>query len=105
MTYVTGGTRELAMHRAGKEFHDVVVGINLVGGESAYVKALEPVEVPEVDADPEFAVTCDDDEPETVFNLFLVEQETQKAATALSFDDLTDWIDLYQKPMNEIGGG
>lgn len=97
MTYVTSGTREQAMHRAGKEFHDVVVGINLVGGESAYVKVLEPEEVPEDDADPEFTVTCDDDAPETVFNLFLVEQETQKAATALSFDDLTDWIDLYQE--------
>jgi len=97
VTYVRGGTREQAKHRAGKEFHDVVVGINLVGGESAYVKVPEPEEVPEEEIDSAFTVTCDDDEPETVFNLFLVEPETQKAATALSLDDLTDWIDLYQE--------
>jgi hypothetical protein len=97
VTYVTDGTREQAKHRAGNEFHDVVMGINLVGGESAYVKVPEPEEVSEDEADPAFTVTSDADEPETVFNLFLVEPEAEKAATALSFDDLTEWIDLYRE--------
>lgn len=93
--YVSGGDREQAMHRAGREFHNVVMGINLIGGESVYAEIKNPEEISDEEANEAITMDCPEEEETGVFDLFFIEEETQKAPRGLSFEDLREWVELY----------
>lgn len=95
--YVSGGSKDQAIHRAGRVFHTIVRGINLSGDSVIAQIPDEPVEVPAEEADPEITVDCPDDEKESTANILLVNRVMDRAAPPVAEEDVTKWTELYEK--------
>lgn len=94
--YVSGGSRDQALHRAGREFHSIVWGLNL-GGDSLIAQIREePVEVPADEAVPGYTVDCPEDEKESTINILLVNHVVDRAAPAIAVEDVQKWMELYE---------
>ncbi|MFB6216525.1 MAG: hypothetical protein ABEJ72_06110 [Candidatus Aenigmatarchaeota archaeon] len=94
--YVSGGSRDQAIHRAAREFKPIVLGINMAG-EFAYVMVREPVEVQEEEADPEITISCPENEKETTRDILLTQREMRKPSSIPLFEEVEEWTQLYME--------
>lgn len=96
--FVSGGSRDQAIHRAGRVFHSIIRSINL-SGDSVFAQIHEdqPVEVPADEADAAITVDCPTDEQDSAHNILLVNQVMERAAPAISSGDVTKWNELYER--------